>query len=37
MARALGFRVTLCGNLEIEESLEYKAAKGLAVEGPGVR
>ncbi len=37
MAHALGFKVNLCGNIQIEESLEYKAANGLAVEGPGVR
>jgi len=37
MAHALGFKVNLCGKLETEQSLEYKAANGLAVEGPEVR
>ena len=34
MARALGFKVYLCGKLERAESVEYKAENGLAVEGP---
>jgi L-fucose isomerase-like protein len=37
MARALGFKVFICGSLDLEESAEYKAGKGLAVEGPGLR
>ena len=34
MARTLGFKVFLCGNLELTESVEYKIQNGLAVEGP---
>ena len=34
MARALGFKVYLCGKLDTAESVEYKAENGLAVEGP---
>lgn len=36
MAQALGFKVNLCGDIRLEASLEYKAANGLPVEGPGV-
>jgi len=34
MARSLGFKVNLCGNIEESESLEHKARKGQPVKGP---
>ncbi|MBN2290227.1 MAG: fucose isomerase [Candidatus Glassbacteria bacterium] len=37
MARALGFKVFVCGSLDPEDSVEYRARKGLAVDGPHVR
>jgi len=37
MARALGFKVYLCGKLDTAESVEYKAENGLALEGPHLR
>jgi len=37
LARALGFEVNLCGDVSIEGSAEYRAGKGMAIEGPYVR
>ena len=37
MARSLGFRVSLCGELGAKESLESKAKSAKTFEGPGVR
>lgn len=37
MVSKLGFEVNICGKYAIQDTLQYKAAKGIAVEGPGIR
>jgi hypothetical protein len=37
MAEALGFKVSICGEVNAESSLEYQLAKSRKIKGPGER